>query len=171
MKRQEDDIFTYLVSFASSSLGRAWKIKAEKNRFLWPVVVIGNFVLREIQTRSESLFIYWLRGEHASFPGRIYTHPQSFRHIGHLNAIRIGVNKVIVKIVRGKGWYGNHPPTFNSLSKVGSVKSLPYKMVRLDTFALVEISVKERKNFLFVNRVRRRYMVLLRLKTIRRFLF
>ena len=62
-------------------------------------------------------------------------------------------------------------PRLIPCQKWAALKSLPYKMVRLDTFAFVEISVKERKNFLFVNRVRRRYMVLLRLKTIRRFLF
>lgn len=42
-------------------------------------------------------------------------------------------------------------PRLIPCQKWAALKSLPYKMVRLDTFALVEISVKER----FVNRVRR----------------
>lgn len=46
-------------------------------------------------------------------------------------------------------------PRLIPCQKWAALKSLPYKMVRLDTFAFVEISVKERKIFLFVNRVRR----------------
>lgn len=46
-------------------------------------------------------------------------------------------------------------PRLIPCQKWAALKSLPYKMVRLNTFAFVEISVKERKNFLFVNRVRR----------------
>lgn len=46
-------------------------------------------------------------------------------------------------------------PRLIPCQKWAALKSLPYKMVGLDTFALVEISVKERKIFLFVNRVRR----------------
>lgn len=38
-------------------------------------------------------------------------------------------------------------PRLIPCQKWAALKSLPYKMVRLDTFALVEISVKERKIF------------------------
>lgn len=38
-------------------------------------------------------------------------------------------------------------PRLIPCQKWAALKSLPYKMVRLDTFAFVEISVKERKTF------------------------